>query len=245
LNCKFHFLYFTLYEELLHINSNCHNSYEIVYYLKGTGETVINGCSYKYKEGTFSIILPDIYHSEIHEEKTEVIYINFDCIDLPFEILNGVYFDSYSKTILNLMEKIKKEIISKNIFHEYRLELLIQELLIEHKRIIENKNSKNEWLDYVVVFIDENYNNGIKMETLAEISGYSYHRFRHLFKEKTGLSPIAYILSKKIEHSKERLTNSSLGVTEISNICGFSNSSQFSNLFKKYTGLSPREYRKN
>ena len=92
------------------------------------------------------------------------------------------------------------------------MELLIQELLIEHKRITENKNSKNEWLDYVVVFIDENYNNGIKMETLAEISGYSYHH---------------------------------LGITEISNICGFSNSSQFSNLFKKYTGLSPREYRKN
>ena len=243
MDCKFHFLYYTFYENLLHIDCNCHNCYEIVYYVRGSGETIINGCSYKYGEGTFSIILPNNYHSEKHEEKTEVIYINFDCTNLLFELLNGVYFDSYSKTIFNLMEKMKKEIITKDIFYEYKLELLIQELLLEYKRIIDNKNIKNEWLDYVVTFIDENYNNGISMETLAELSGYSYHRFRHLFKEKIGLSPIAYILSKKIEHSKQRLTNSDLSITEISNICGFSNSSQFSNLFKKYTGLSPREYR--
>lgn len=245
MNCEFHFLYFTYYENLLDINLHNHNSYEIVYYVRGAGKTTINGYTYKYYAGTFSVTLPNNYHNESHEEYTEVIYINFDCSNLPFELLNGVYSDSPSKVIYNLMKKMKQEMIAKEIYYEYKLELLIQELLLEFNRIIEKKNARTEWLDYVVTFIDENYNNEINMKTLADLSGYSYHRFRHLFKEKIGLSPVGYILKRKIENSKDKLANSNFSITEVASICGFSNSCQFTTLFKKFTGVTPREYRKN
>jgi len=250
LPCKFRFLYCTAYENLLDMNFHSHNSYELVYYVRGSGKTTINGCSYRYREGTFSLTLPNNLHNETHEEKTEVIYINFDCFNFPTKILNGIYYDSYSKPIYRLLEKIKKELLHKKILFEYTLELLIQELLVEYSRIIENNNvletesNKNQWLDYVVNFIEENYCNEINMENLAEMSGYSYHRFRHLFKEKTGMSPTAYISNQKIANSKEMMIDLNLSITVIANNCGFSNSCQFSTSFKKYTGITPSEYRK-
>ncbi|MBC7958541.1 MAG: hypothetical protein H7X94_01630 [Vallitaleaceae bacterium] len=89
--CKFRFLYGTTYESLLNKNFHSHHSYELVYYIRGSGKTVIDGRSYKYSDGSFSMTLPNNKHNESHEEITEVLYINFDYTDLPIEILNGVY----------------------------------------------------------------------------------------------------------------------------------------------------------
>jgi len=181
LPCKFRYFYCTSYENLLNMNFHSHNSYELVYYVRGSGKTTINGCTYGYREGTFSLTLPNNFHNETHDKITEVIYINFDYFNYPINILNGVYFDSYSKPIYRTMEQIKKELLHKENLYEYKIELLIQEILVEYSRIIENKNvldnesNKNHWLDYVVNFIEENYCNEINLENLAELSGYSYH----------------------------------------------------------------------
>ena len=249
MSCKFRFLYGTTYENLQDMKFHSHNSYELVYYVRGSGKTIIDGCSYKYSEGSFSITLPNNLHNETHEEKTEVLYINFECSNLPIEITNGIYYDAYSKPIYRLLESMKKEVNQKKLLHDYKLELLVQEVLIEycrisvHKMVSKYENNKTQWLDSVVNFISENYCNEINVEILAKISGYSLHRFRHLFKERTGISPAMFILNQKIKHSKEMLILTNFSITEIANNCGFSNSSQFSISFKRHFGITPSAYR--
>lgn len=63
------------------------------------------------------------------------------------------------------------------------------------------------------------------------------------FKESTGDSPKVFVQKIRVEMSKALLENTQLRMDAILERIGYSDDSAFRRLFKKYTGLSPREYR--
>jgi AraC family transcriptional regulator len=67
--------------------------------------------------------------------------------------------------------------------------------------------------------------------------------FCRAFKQSTGLSPHRYLLARRINRAKDMMKDRSRTLTEIALDCGFSSSSQFSIVFKRITGVSPRIYR--
>ena len=67
--------------------------------------------------------------------------------------------------------------------------------------------------------------------------------FCRAFKRSTGLSPHRYLLAHRINCAKEMMKDRNRTLTEIALDCGFSSSSQFSIVFKRITGGSPRIYR--
>jgi AraC family transcriptional regulator len=67
--------------------------------------------------------------------------------------------------------------------------------------------------------------------------------FCRAFKQSTGLSPHRYLLAHRIDRAKEMMKDQNRTLTEIAFDCGFSSSSQFSIVFKRITGVSPRIYR--
>ena len=73
---------------------------------------------------------------------------------------------------------------------------------------------------------------------------FSYDYFQHRFKEITGYSPQQFLIHRRIEAAQTMLTDNSGNCTEIAQRCGFSNSAQFSALFKRETGYSPQQWRK-
>ncbi len=64
------------------------------------------------------------------------------------------------------------------------------------------------------------------------------------FKLYTKTTPLNYILSIRIANAQSLLENTKYNITEIAAIAGYDNPLYFSRLFKKQTGLSPSEYRK-
>ena len=64
------------------------------------------------------------------------------------------------------------------------------------------------------------------------------------FKLSTGLSPHRYMLLHRVNRAKEMMSDHRLSLTEIALECGFSGSSQFSVVFKRIAGMSPREFRR-
>jgi AraC-like DNA-binding protein len=87
-----------------------------------------------------------------------------------------------------------------------------------------------------------------KMPTLAEVAeliGLHPTSFCRGFRQSTGLSPHRYMLVHRVNRAKEMMDDQRLSITEIALECGFSSSSQFSVVFKKITGMSPREYRRS
>ena len=78
---------------------------------------------------------------------------------------------------------------------------------------------------------------------LAESYGMSEGHFIRQFKSYTGQTPLEYRAFKKIETAKSLLAGTDLSITDISASLGFDDPLYFSRVFKRQTGVSPREYR--
>lgn len=74
-------------------------------------------------------------------------------------------------------------------------------------------------------------------------SGLSYDYFKELFIARYGTTPVKYVTMLKIDKAKELLITGMYSVTQISELCGFDNVYYFSTVFKKQTGVSPKNYR--
>ena len=97
----------------------------------------------------------------------------------------------------------------------------------------------------MINYISENYYNKIQFKNLAKQLNFSYDYFQHRFKQLTGFSPQQFLIEKRINAAENMLKENDLNCTEISYRCGFSNSAQFSAIFKQKKGITPLQYRKN
>ena len=92
-------------------------------------------------------------------------------------------------------------------------------------------------------FIDNNYDKELKLDFLSNAQFTSKYHLLRLFKRYYGLTPRQYLMDKRIEKSKENLTNG-MTVTETCFSVGFESLGSFSTLFKTKTGKSPSQFRK-
>ncbi len=99
-------------------------------------------------------------------------------------------------------------------------------------------------LDEVLHYIKHNYQENLKLETLAPLFGYNSSYLGRLFTKKLNVNFNAYLDKVRIDKAKELLDDGSLKVYEISERVGYSNVDYFHRKFKKYEGTSPAEYRK-
>ena len=106
-------------------------------------------------------------------------------------------------------------------------------------------SSRDSILDDVIYYIDHNYQNNIKLETIAPLFGYNSAYLGKIFNKAVNESFNSYVDHIRIEHSKELLKQNKLKVYEISERIGYNNVDYFHKKFKKYVGLSPAEYRRS
>ncbi len=104
--------------------------------------------------------------------------------------------------------------------------------------------SRDTILDDVLFYIDHNYQNNIKLETIAPLFGYNSAYLGKIFNRTFGESFNSYVDHKRIERSKELLKENRWKVYEIAEQVGYKNVDYFHKKFKKYVGESPAEYRK-
>lgn len=93
-------------------------------------------------------------------------------------------------------------------------------------------------------FIEGNYHDKISVEVLAEMAAISRRNFVRRFKNATANTPLEYIQRVKIEAAKKSLEATTANITEVMYEVGYNDDKAFRNVFRKYTGLSPIEYRK-
>lgn len=95
--------------------------------------------------------------------------------------------------------------------------------------------------EYIKAHLDDR----IERTELAEYVHLNPAYLSRLFKKETGQSLSEFILSQKMELSRQLLKNSSRSISEIAGIAGYSNLSYFSKAFKKMFHISPMAYRKD
>lgn len=104
------------------------------------------------------------------------------------------------------------------------------------------KGTKN--INAVMQLMDENFARNLPVKFYADACFLSTSRFEHWFRQKTGMSPVKYINSRRMEYAKIYFTDMTEGeqIQKVAHDAGFSDARYFSRLFKKETGYTPMEY---
>lgn len=92
-------------------------------------------------------------------------------------------------------------------------------------------------------FISKNFSGNLTLETVADHVHLNPAYFSSMFKQSTGSTFKEYLSMVRIEESKRLLANTDYSIIDIAIATGFEDQSYFSRVFKKYTGLTPRQYR--
>ena len=92
-------------------------------------------------------------------------------------------------------------------------------------------------------WMQEHYSDNITIDAIAKEAGISPRHFKRRFRKATGESPLGYLQNLRMEAAKRRLETTLDNINEITFQIGYEDSSTFRRLFKRYAGISPREYR--
>ncbi|MEN8255059.1 MAG: AraC family transcriptional regulator [Verrucomicrobiota bacterium] len=95
----------------------------------------------------------------------------------------------------------------------------------------------------IQAYIENHYEESIQIRDMAEHMGYDETWFKKRFKREIGFTPNHYLQRYRINRAKEFLQNTDQTITDIALQVGFESSQYFSHVFKKLTGVTPRQYR--
>ncbi len=124
------------------------------------------------------------------------------------------------------------------------LYLLIAEIK-RGERLFSYSNTADRSVSEAIRTISSEYcSPELSIQKIKSETGLSERYFEKRFKIISGSTPKEYLLSLRIEKAKEELLSTDKPILRISNECGFSDQCNFTKLFKKKTGMSPGEYRK-
>ena len=101
----------------------------------------------------------------------------------------------------------------------------------------------NDIINKAIRYISQNFSRSLTLDEVAEHVHLNSAYFSTLFKQSTGSSFKEYLNMVRIEESKRLLANTDYSIIDISLATGFEDQSYFSKVFKKYTGLTPKQYR--
>lgn len=228
------------------INTHKHKSNELTYFISGSGTTKINDTTYNYKAGDFAFYKMGTKHDEYDPVSCDIIWLHFDFDIDNLALKEGVFYDNDGK-LLKALQKLRNLSLEQNKYKNHLVESALAQVIIFAAQKQENADDFYDKLNWkqILNYIDSNINENINFKFIASKHNYSYDRFRHLFSEHFGISPNTYLTNQRINDAKRLLKSSESSITEIAFDCGFNSSSQFTNIFKKYTGFTPKEYRKS
>jgi len=96
---------------------------------------------------------------------------------------------------------------------------------------------------HVIAYIDANIDRDLDLASLAGVAAMSVYHFARRFKETVGLSPHAYVLSRRIRRAREMLDRGETSLALIAVACGFSSQAHLTTAFLRDLGVTPGEYR--
>jgi AraC-like DNA-binding protein len=108
----------------------------------------------------------------------------------------------------------------------------------------EKGGSESDRISASIGYMKENLHKAILITELASLSNYSVSRYSELFKQRTGFSPIHYLIQLRIQRSCQYLYFTTMNIKEICKETGFEDPYYFSRMFRKQIGVSPVVYRK-
>lgn len=245
------------YEGDWHSFMHAHQCTELFYVISGRGEFMIEELVFPVKADDIVIINPNVQHTEtavpnnpmeyivlgmeggefLLDDSEDTRYCCFNCGAASGEILGMM-----REMLREMQEKQKHHgIVARNILENLSVKLLRHRSVLLEQREPVKKSSRE--CAKVKRYIDNHFKENITLDLLSEMAHINKYYLVHAFTQEMGISPINYLVQKRIDESRHMLLNTGHSISEISQIMGFSSPSYFSQSFSRLNKMSPREYR--
>jgi signal transduction histidine kinase/ligand-binding sensor domain-containing protein/DNA-binding response OmpR family regulator len=150
-------------------------------------------------------------------------------------IVKPFNLDILKRTIANLINSRRQ--LQLKFGRNDQLESQVEEVAL--------KSPDEKLLERVMKVINQNISNSdLSVDSIAAEVGISRVHLHRKMKELTGQTPHDFIRNIRLKQAARLLSNGDMNVTEVMYACGFSNLASFSTIFKKFYGMTPREYKK-
>jgi AraC-like DNA-binding protein len=163
--------------------------------------------------------------------------------------LNNKPVLSNQSEVGKLLRTICFEIHSHELGYITRTNHLIDELLIIITRQLTRQQNPPRDFSKMFMQLEESLRKDLShqwsVEEMAAIAGMGTTLFNEKVKNYTGFTPINYLINIRISEAIKLLKKKGVSITDIALDTGFYSSQHFSTTFKKLTGYTPREFRKN
>lgn len=152
----------------------------------------------------------------------------------------GVDIESAFSLNQVFLQKIERGVSSKELWKIY-MDMLIDFSTLAKKR---SYHDYPAWVRHTINYVHKHLHQQITLEEIAKNVHLSPAYVSVQFKKLLHISLIDFIYAQKLEEAKYLLECKDMSLTQIAFTLAFSSQSYFSRCFKKYTGMSPSEYRK-
>lgn len=171
------------------------------------------------------------------------------CIDIFFDtdepistrafVLNGLH----SEKLEGLFKKAFALWVAKEEGYYFECVSLLYRIFAELQKQNYTPQEHREKIAPAIELIRERFlTDEIRISELCEVSGISESYLKRLFRETYGVSPKQYIIRLKINHACELLRLERYTVTQVAELCHFSDVYFFSRQFKEYMGITPTQF---
>ncbi len=251
------------------LNEHSHSTFEISMIIEGTFTYIINSKEFTLNPGDLIIIPPRMKHCwRMHDDQTFIA--NNMCLisgkgmqprqqntNLKKSIEKHQYhirkFACYESCIRDICNLLNKKVPFRDdevralqkTSYIYFLRALLPDYLNNEQpcKNIDYKN-KDQLVEQIKYYIFDNLSRPISLNELQKIFGYSKDHLNRIFKKHQKMPIIQFIIHCKMERAAKMLATTHVDIKNIALEIGISDVNYFYNVFKKITGESPAEFRK-
>lgn len=249
------------YQMVYHWHFEC----ELIRIIRGNFPLTVNNRLYHLHEGDIVFIqdgmlhggMPDncIYESLVFDMKL-LLKDNHICKNQIEAIMNHELFihqilPGENAFLRQITDTLFQAMYAKYSGYEFMVQgslYLLIGFILEHK-LYSLRSKEKEQVSYrlkqlkqVLRYIEDHYAEEITLETLASIAGMNPKYFCRFFRQITQRTPIDYVNYYRIECAREQLSTTDMTITDAALNCGFNDISYFIKIFKKYMGVTPKQY---
>ena len=248
-----------------------YNDYEVYYLLEGERCYFIGTKIYHLKQGSLVFIRRNVIHKtalsrEAHHDRI-LLEISRSYLESVFAITGELTLHDFFQDdciilsleseeqnfITELLLALGRELGTKNSGFRLLAKSLVAELFI-YAKTMENKTNpaassrtddpRHRQIEQIACYIAENCCSPLSLNSIAEHFYMNKCYLSRIFKEDTGFTVNGYLHARRIQKARALLVQDPMNISEISEAAGYENLTYFERVFKKHTGMSPLEYRK-
>lgn len=185
-------------------------------------------------------------HFNLLNSNTNIDFFAFqrEILEIPISGDKLTLYSGYFETLRNFYKGCPSE--KRSVIDELEAKSILCLLLVPFLHNMSYPQEENDFFKIIELcqYMNQNISKHITVIELGKRIHLHPNYLSKLFHHHTGLSPIAYLDSMRMQYAMEELCHGKLRISEIAEKAGSNSLQAFSRKFTKFLGISPREYRK-